>query len=157
MSDRDDDNNETNDGDQTSANWSQNETFFSDFEEESDYEDSDRDSDFAAIYTEVDEDEPEELDSHSNDAAWELKEEASRAFDDDPWSEPENESAGIRPLGQRNPTLQAPLTTNHPQSTTIYPPLQHPPFSGTLNWKKSGMTWMRMKTMRKKTGNGIFL
>ena len=105
MSDRDDDNNETNDGDQTSANWSQNETLFSDFEEESDYEDSDRDSDFAAIYTEVDEDEPEELDSHSHDAAWELKEEASRAFDDDPWSEPENESAESDPWNKEpNPS-----------------------------------------------------
>lgn len=126
MSDRDDDNNETNDGDQTSANWSQNETLFSDFEEESDYEDSDRDSDFAAIYTEVDEDEPEELDSHSLDAAWELKEEASRAFDDDPWSEPENESTESDPWDKEpNPSSafdDEPSTIDHD-----LPPLAAPP------------------------------
>ena len=127
MSDRDDDNNETNDGDQTSANWSQNETFFSDFEEESDYEDSDRDSDFAAIYTEVDEDEPEELDSHSNDAAWELKEEASRAFDDDPWSEPENESAESDPWDKEpNPSSaldDEPSTIDHDLLPLAAPPI----------------------------------
>ena len=57
MSDRDDDNNKEESGNQPEDNWNRNENLFSEFEEDADYEDSDRDSDFAAIYSEVDEDE----------------------------------------------------------------------------------------------------
>ncbi|MEP5569228.1 MAG: SPOR domain-containing protein [Halioglobus sp.] len=96
MSDRDDDNNKEEGGNQPEDNWNRNENLFSDFEEEADYEDSDRDSDFAAIYTEVDDDEAEDLepepaDSDTEETTWELEEDQDELEEDDPWGQPAEE------------------------------------------------------------------
>ena len=88
MGDRDDENNPHTSG---QTPWSENENLFSDFEDQDEFEDSDRDSDFAAIYTEVEEEDPE-----PEEDEWELEEELpeqdNRASDED-WQgdEPENE------------------------------------------------------------------
>ncbi|WP_162846149.1 SPOR domain-containing protein [Seongchinamella sediminis] len=85
MSDRDDDNTPTQAADQ---DQSRRDSLFSDFEDTNEFEDSDRDSDFAAIYTEVDDEEPEFGDE---DLAWELEEEdpdgKTGAANRDPWGE----------------------------------------------------------------------
>ena len=97
MSDRDDDHNKEESGNQQEDNWNRNENLFSDFEEEADYEDSDRDSDFAAIYTEIEEDEAEELDPEPFDPApedntWELEEEKPELDEDNPWGQSAEET-----------------------------------------------------------------
>ena len=94
MSDRDDDNNKEESGNQPEDNWNRNENLFSEFEEDADYEDSDRDSDFAAIYSEVDEDEdlePEPIDPAPEETTWELEEDQDEADEDDPWGQPAEE------------------------------------------------------------------
>ena len=84
MGDRDDENNPHTSG---QTPWSDNENLFSDFEDQDEFEDSDRDSDFAAIYTEVEEEDPE-----PEEDEWELEEELpeqdNRAGDED-WQEDE--------------------------------------------------------------------
>jgi cell division septation protein DedD len=68
MSNRDEDKQQRPPGDQDEPG---NESLFSEFDGDDDFEDSDRDSDFATIYTEVDED--PELDDEAS--TWELEEE----------------------------------------------------------------------------------
>ena len=81
MSDRDDDKKH---GQERDLDQPRSESLFSDFEDDDEFEDSDRDSDFAAIYTEVEED-PSEAEAD----IWELEEAATEQdeleVDADPW------------------------------------------------------------------------
>jgi cell division septation protein DedD len=103
MSNRDDDNNQDHPEDQDTQRWSKSENLFSDFDDEADFEDSDRDSDFAAIYTEVEEEEVGEEDStaSSEGAIWELEEEEETPEAEtlnDPWEDdPDSDEAPNEP------------------------------------------------------------
>lgn len=95
MSDRDDDNKLGQDGD---IDQPRNKGLFNDFDDDDAFEDSDRDSDFAAIYTEVEEDEEDSPDMETQ--TWELEEEAPEEdefeVEEDPW-EPSAETEPEEP------------------------------------------------------------
>ncbi|MEP4145879.1 MAG: SPOR domain-containing protein [Halioglobus sp.] len=133
MSDRDDDHNKEESGNQQEDNWNRNENLFSDFEEEADYEDSDRDSDFAAIYTEIEEDEAEELDPEPVDPApedntWELEEEKPELDEDNPWgqSDEENEEFTEPDLWDAEPNPPGAFDDEPPTPEGILPPIAAP-------------------------------
>ena len=141
MSDRDDDSNQEQDGDQVGNNWSQNENLFDDFDSESEFEDSDRDSDFATMYTEVDEeepeaDEPEPLEPPIEESTWELEEEvpadAEQDAYNDPWEEPETEEtyepdSPVEPdLWDTEPNPPGAFDDDPPESESNLPPLVVP-------------------------------
>ncbi|MEH6586911.1 MAG: SPOR domain-containing protein [Halioglobus sp.] len=141
MSDRDDDSNQEQDGDQAGNNWNRNENLFNDFDNESEFEDSDRDSDFATMYTEVDEeepeaDEPEPLEPPMEESTWELEEEVPADTEqgtyNDPWEESEAEEAyqpdsPIEPdLWDSEPNPPGAFDDEPPESESSLPPLVAP-------------------------------
>lgn len=141
MSDRDDDSNQEQDGDQVGNNWNRNENLFDDFDNESEFEDSDRDSDFATMYTEVDEeepeaDEPEPLEPPMEESTWELEEETpadtEQAAYNDPWEESEAEEAyepdsPVEPdLWDSEPNPPGAFDDEPPEPESSLPPLAAP-------------------------------
>lgn len=103
------------------STWRRQESRFSDFEDDSEFEESDRDSDFDAIYTEVEEDEPElELDADDRDA-WSLDEEDDTDMidkdDDDssPWEDDEED--GDRDLWDMELDPEDSFDQNPPEET----------------------------------------
>jgi len=99
----------------SSENPNYRDTLFGDFEDE-DFEESDRDSDFASMYTEVEEDEPELVDDEDEELIFETLEAGDR-----PEAARETESGEDRPFGGPE---QAPADTPLPRFTGTDNPME---------------------------------
>mgnify|MGYP001551838818 FL=1 len=118
MSDRDDDKKH---GQERDLDQPRSESLFSDFEDDDEFEDSDRDSDFAAIYTEVEEEDPSEAEAD----IWELEEEATEQdeleVDADPWESSAPPEPDESDLWDSSPNPPGAFDDEPPETEDILP------------------------------------
>ena len=117
MSNRDDDKNQGQEGDDQLP---RSEGLFSDFDDDGEFEDSDRDSDFAAMYTEVEEEEPDP--PASGDSTWELEEETpdeDERPEEDPWDESDEPEAEEPDLWGSSPNPPGSFDDEPPEEDSV--------------------------------------
>lgn len=119
MSNRDDDNTPAQAEDQDKA---RRDSLFSDFEDDAEFEDPDRDSDFASMYTEVDDEDPEFDDGEET---WELEEENpdsnGASSSRNPWDEDSDPAPDEPDLWSASPNPPGAFDDEPPESEDSLP------------------------------------